>query len=71
MPMRNRVKALVENRKITSYRFWKDLGCSREVAYSLVSNPGHIPRESVLETICRVYGLQPGDILEYIPDEAA
>jgi DNA-binding Xre family transcriptional regulator len=71
MPMRNRVKAIVESRRITPYRLWKDLGCSREVAYRLVGNPSYIPRETVLEAICRVYGLQPGDILEYIPDEVA
>lgn len=67
--MRNRMKAIVESKGITPYRLWKDLGCSREVAYRLVNNPSYIPREIVLEAICRTYGLQPGDILEYIPDQ--
>lgn len=66
--MRNRVKAIVEGKGITPYRFWKDVGCSRDVAYKLVNDSNYIPRENVLEAICKVYGLQPGDILEYVPD---
>lgn len=68
MPMRNRVKGIVEGKGITPYRFWKDVGCSRDVAYKLVNNSSYIPREIVLEAICRAYSLQPGDLLEYIPD---
>uniref|UniRef100_B8HYZ3 Putative transcriptional regulator, XRE family n=1 Tax=Cyanothece sp. (strain PCC 7425 / ATCC 29141) TaxID=395961 RepID=B8HYZ3_CYAP4 len=66
--MQNRVKELVTSRGITPYRFWKDVGCSRDVAYRLVKDPSYIPRENVLEGICRAYGVQPGDVLIYIPD---
>lgn len=69
--MQNNIKAIVEGKGITPYRFWKDVGCSRDVAYKLVKNSSYIPRESVLESICRAYDLQPGDILQYIPDEDA
>lgn len=69
--MRNRIKGIVERKGITPYRFWKDVGCSRDVAYKLFNDSSYIPRETVLEAICRAYDLQPGDLIEYIPDKKA
>jgi DNA-binding Xre family transcriptional regulator len=67
--MRNKIGAIVRGKGITPYRFWKDVGCSRDVAYKLVNDSSYIPRENVLAAICRAYNLQPGDLLEYVPDE--
>jgi DNA-binding Xre family transcriptional regulator len=67
--MRNKIGEIVRGKGITPYRFWKDVGCSRDVAYKLVNDSSYIPRENVLTAICRVYNLQPGDLLEYVPDE--
>jgi DNA-binding Xre family transcriptional regulator len=67
MSMQNKVKELVRVKGITPYRFWKDVGCSRDVAYKLVNDSSYIPRENVLEAICRAYNVQPGDLLEYVP----
>jgi DNA-binding Xre family transcriptional regulator len=69
MSMRNKIGELVKSKGITPYRFWKDVGCSRDVAYRLAKDSGYIPRENVLEAICRAYGVQPGDLLEYVPGE--
>lgn len=70
MPMRNKVKGLlIDGLGITRYRFWKDTGLSRQIAYQIADDPSYIPSGSTIETICRVYQVQPGDILEFFPDE--
>lgn len=69
MGMKNTIRELIQARSITAYRFWKDVGCSRDVAYRLVNDPSYIPRESVMEMICRAYALQPGDFLIYVPED--
>jgi DNA-binding Xre family transcriptional regulator len=69
MTMRNKVKDLIERHGITRYRFWKDTGLSRQIAYQIADDPNYIPSGATIETICRVYGVQPGDLLEYSPDE--
>lgn len=68
--MQNNIKKLVDDRGITVYRFRIETGISAGTAYRLYKNPGEIPRHDVLESICRAYNLQPGEILTYIPDEA-
>lgn len=30
---------------------------------------GHIPSHSLLDRICRLLDCQPGDLLEYVPDD--
>lgn len=69
MPVRNKIKDLIENRGITPYRFWKDTGLSQPTAYRLCKNSADVPTGDVLDAICKTYNLQPGDLLEYIPDE--
>jgi len=66
--MRNKIKELVENRGITPYRFWKDTGLSQPTAYRLCRDMQAVPTGEVLEAICKAYNVQPGDLLEYIPD---
>lgn len=61
--IRQRIKSLVDNRGITRYRFWKDLGVSQNTAYRLYDDPTYIPREDVMAKLYEVYGWQPGDYL--------
>lgn len=71
MPVRNKIKELIESRGITPYRFWKDTGLSQPTAYRLCRNTQDVPTGDVLEAICKAYDLQPGDLLVYIPDKEA
>ena len=71
MTVRNRIKELVDAQGKSRYRFWKDIGVSQNTAYGLYDDPAQIPTGDVMDKICRAYGIQPGDFLIYIPDEAA
>lgn len=69
MSLRNSVKEFLDQRSITPYRFWKDTSISRNTAYKLYNDPFYIPREQVLEAICRTYKIQPGEVIHWVPDE--
>jgi len=68
MAIRNRIKELVDSRGISVYRFWKDTGVGQNTAYDLYRHPERYPMAEVMDAICRAYGVTPGDVLEYIPD---
>ena len=68
MTLKNKVRNLITKQEITRYRFWKQTGISRSVAYKLCDDPFYIPRTNVIDIICRVFRVQPGDLLEYVPE---
>jgi DNA-binding Xre family transcriptional regulator len=68
MPVLNTIKNFIDNREISRYRFWQDTGLGRDTAYRLCNDPHYVPTGSVLEKICATYGVQPGDLLTWIPD---
>ncbi|MBD3886445.1 helix-turn-helix transcriptional regulator [Phormidium tenue FACHB-886] len=68
MTVRNTIKAFIEKRGITVYRFRKDVQVAQSTAYDLVSDSSRIPNADVLNRICETYRIQPGEILEWIPD---
>ncbi|NDJ16927.1 helix-turn-helix domain-containing protein [Myxacorys almedinensis] len=67
MTVKNTIKAFIEKRGITVYRFRKDVGVAQSTAYDLVNNSGRIPNADVLDKICTAYEIQPGEIIEWIP----
>jgi DNA-binding Xre family transcriptional regulator len=69
MTIRNKIKRFIELRGITTYRFRKDTGIAQSTAYDLVATPGRIPDASVLEKLCGTYKVQPGEFIEWVPDE--
>ena len=71
MAMKNKIADLIERKDITKYRFWKDTGLSRPTAYKLANDRSYIPSGETLDAICCTYNVQPGDILEWVPDEIA
>jgi DNA-binding Xre family transcriptional regulator len=68
MVLKNRVKEFTESRGITIYKFVQQTGIAMSTGYKLSQNPNHLPSITVLETICDRYGVQPGEILEWLPD---
>jgi len=71
MAIRNRIKELVNSRGISVYRFWKDTGIGQNTAYDLYHHPNRYPMAEVMDAICRAYGVTPGDVLEYVPDDGS
>jgi DNA-binding Xre family transcriptional regulator len=69
MTVRNTIKTFIEKKGISVYRFRLDTGVSQGTAYSLTNAPDRIPNADVLNRICETYRIQPGEILEWIPDE--
>lgn len=67
--MKNKVKQLLDARGMSRYRFWKLTGISRPTAYDLYDDPFYVPRETVMEAICRALKVQPGDFLEYVEED--
>ena len=66
--IRNRVKAFVDERAISVYRFMQDTGLSQPTAYDLYNDPGKIPTGETLDKICRAYDIQPGVLLEFVDE---
>lgn len=60
----NRIREIVDARDISRYRFWKQTGLDRATAYRLYNDPTYIPSDSVLEKICKAYGLRTEDLLK-------
>ena len=66
MPMKNKIKTLVDNRGMSVYKFRKDTGIAQATAYELYNNPKHLPSIRVLERICETYRIQPNDVIEMV-----
>lgn len=69
MPLRNRIKELVDGWGITRYQFCKDTGLTQNTGYRLYKDPDYIPGSDALLKICKAYKIQPGVLIEYVPEE--
>lgn len=67
--MRNKIKPILDDMGKTRYWFWKEAGLSQATAYRLYDDPSYIPTGSVMDRICKALSIQPGEWIEYIPDE--
>ncbi len=73
MPIRWKVKPILEARQTTPYRLWKDSGLSRDVAYGIANGTHPALDTGVIEKLLpylreltRNDGLQIGDVVEYV-----
>ncbi|MDQ3396737.1 MAG: helix-turn-helix transcriptional regulator [Deinococcota bacterium] len=72
MPIQWKVKDILERHETTPYRFWKNTGLSREVAYA-IANDKHPALDTgvvdkvvpYLRELTRDKSLQIGDVVEY------
>ena len=77
MPIRWKVKPILDARKTSTYRFWKDSELSRDVAYA-IANGSHAALDTgvieklvpYLRDLTRDESLQIGDVVEYVRGEA-
>jgi DNA-binding Xre family transcriptional regulator len=69
MTVRNRITELLKERGHTAYKFWQVTGLARATAYRLAAEQDYIPTGDILNKVCKHYGVQPGDILYYVPDQ--
>ena len=59
---------LFEQKGITSYTITKKDKIIGQATWKKIHENGHIDTRTI-ETLCKYLNCQPGDILEYVPDE--
>jgi len=68
--VRLRVYEIMRARRISAYRLSKGAQLSYATAYRLSRAGGRFARldARTLNALCRFFGLQPGNLLEWVPD---
>jgi putative transcriptional regulator len=69
MPIVLRLDVMLARRKVKSIELARHIGISETNLSAIKSGKVRGVRFSTLEAICRYLDCQPGDILEYVPDE--
>lgn len=59
---------LLESKNITSYSITKKEKIIGQATWKKIHDGGHIDTRTI-EALCKYLKCQPGDILEYIPDD--
>lgn len=68
MPMRNRIKKLIESLDVSAYRFAEQTGITKNTVYLLKNNPSQFPSSEIFDRIISVYKVTPNDIVEWHPE---
>ncbi len=63
MPVKNKIKQILDAKKMTRYEFWKKTGLAQNTAYRLYDDPLYVPGAQVMTKIFEAYGWQPGDYI--------
>lgn len=69
MPIAVKLESLLSQKDILFSVFAEKAGVTKSNFSTLKSNRAKLIRFSSLDIICKTLNCQPGDILEYIPDE--
>lgn len=64
----DRLKNILNERKITSYLLTKKDKIIGQATYKSIINNNHIDTRT-LNALCAYLDCQPGDLLEYVPDD--
>lgn len=59
---------ILENRNETSYTLTKKNNIIGQATWKKIKNGGHIDTRTI-EALCKYLNCQPGDLMEYVPDE--
>ena len=59
---------ILENRNETSYTLTKKNNVIGQATWKKIKDGGHIDTRTI-ESLCQYLNCQPGDIMEYVPDE--
>ena len=70
MPIIVNLDVMMAKRKISAGELAQKIGITPANLSILKNNKARAVRFSTLEEICRVLDWQPGDILQYIPDDS-
>ena len=59
---------ILENRNETSYTLTKKNNVIGQATWKKIKDGGHIDTRTI-ESLCKYLNCQPGDLMEYVPDE--
>jgi putative transcriptional regulator len=69
MPIKyDKLLALLEQQGYTTYKIRKDNIMSQSAWQKIRTGTGDIDTRTIAK-LCRILGVQPGDIMEYVPDQ--
>lgn len=60
---------LLDSNKITTYYLRQNKIIGQQTYYNLKNGKGNLGTET-LEKLCKLLSCQPGDLMEYVPDES-
>ena len=69
MPITVNIDLMLARRKMSSGELAEKVGISDTNLSILKTGKAKAVRFSTLEALCRALGCQPGDILEYVPED--
>ena len=69
MPITVNIDVMLARRKMSSGELAEKVGISATNLSILKTGKAKAVRVSTLEALCRALGCQPGDILEYVPED--
>ena len=69
MPITVNIDLMLARRKMSSGELAEKVGISATNLSILKTGKAKAVRFSTLESLCRALGCQPGDILEYVPED--
>lgn len=70
MPITVNIDVMLARRKMSSGELAEKVGISATNLSILKTGKAKAVRFSTLEALCRALGCQPGDILEYVPEDS-
>lgn len=62
---------LLSSRKMQSVQLAEELGCTVQTISRIKTGKVKSLRMESLDALCAYFGCQPGDLLEYVPDDEA
>lgn len=62
-------KAFAERRRITLNEVSEQTGISRPTLTRVANRPGYNVGTEVIDALCKYFQCQPGDLLDYVPDD--
>lgn len=67
--MKNTLSELLKTKGKTRYWLWKETGLAQNTAYRVVDDQSYIPGGDVMDRICSVLSVQPGEWLVWLPEQ--
>ncbi len=69
MAIKNRVKEFISQQGLKRSEFARRTGVSNTTIYGLCKNENQIPDPFTMDRICSTFRVQPGVLIEWVPDE--